>query len=130
MRPGTLFVFAITALSGSALTACAPYGRDADESTAVGVQGQESALFSALDANRDGVISRDELMTYFLAHDSTEDGALDAGEFAAFESPERVSPDHPGDAEANGVNTDFPEPLRNPSPTGPEVASPPATRGR
>lgn len=127
MRWSALPELTMAALSGLLLAACAPFGWNSDESATAGMQGQESILFSAVDENRDGAVTQEELLTYFLTHDSTEDGALDAGEFAAFESPEWAGPAHPRDGRTDALYSDF---LRNPSPTGPEVAAPPALRER
>lgn len=133
MKRSALSAFGVVACSGLLLTACANYGAIGDgegERAPVAANSRQTALFSALDGNGDGVVSQDELINYFQAHDRTGDGELDASEFAAFESPSLAEPNHPRGSEANNVTRDFPQQLRNPEPTGPEVARPPALEER
>ncbi len=130
MKRSALSVFGIGACSGLLLTACASYGVSSDTGRAapVAVSSQQAALFSAVDSNGDGVISQAELIRYFQAHDRNGDGELNASEFAAFENPGLARPNHPRKAEANDINADFPQQIRNPEPTGPEVARPSASK--
>lgn len=132
MKCSALSAFGVVACFGL-LTACANYGTSGDTEggmAPVAANSRQTTLFSALDGNGDGVVSQDELINYFQAHDRTGDGELDASEFAAFEIPGLAGPNHPRGSEANGISRDFPQQLRNPEPTGPEVARPPALKER
>lgn len=128
MKRSALSAFGAIACSGLLATACANLGME--EPVPSAANGRQNALFGALDGNADGVVSQDELMNYFQAHDRTGDGELDASEFAAFERPGLAGPDHPREGEVNDINADFPQQIRNPEPTGAEVARPPALEKR
>lgn len=131
MKRSALSVFGIGACAGLLLTGCAHYGARGDAAggaAPVAANSQQAALFSAIDSNADGVISQAELIRYFQEHDRNGDGKLNASEFAAFESPGLAGPDQPQKGKAHDINANFPQQIRNPEPTGPEVARPSASK--